>query len=63
MERRLGPLLGRTSYDPDVQFSWRGRDFLEGWVDADRNKRPIGYVETRNIDPRTFYSLRLRKTF
>ena len=40
------PLLGRTSYDPDLQFSWRGRDFLEGWVDADRNKRPIGYVET-----------------
>ena len=89
MERRLGPLLGRTSYDPDVQFSWRGRDFLEGWVEykptstlalraqinvwddyhqtriayADRTKRPISYVETRNIDPRTFYSLRLRKTF
>ena len=83
------PLLGRTSYDPDVQFSWRGRDFLEGWVEhkptptlairaqinvwdeyhqtriayADRNARPISYVETRNIDPRTFYSLRLRKTF
>lgn len=83
------PLLGRTSYDPDVQFSWRGRDFLEGWVEykptptlairaqinlwdqyhqtrtayADRNTRPISYVETRNIDPRTFYSLRLRKTF
>lgn len=83
------PLLGRTSYDPDVQFSWRGRDFLEGWVEykptptlairaqinlwdeyhqtriayADRNTRLIRYVETRNIDPRTFYSLRLRKTF
>lgn len=83
------PLLGRTSYDPDVQFSWRGRDFLEGWVEykptstlairaqinawdeyhqtriayADRTVRPISYVETRNIDPRTFYSLRLRKTF
>ena len=83
------PLLGRTSYDPDVQFSWRGRDFLEGWVEykptptlairaqvnvwddygqtriayADRNTRPISYVETRDIDPRTFYSLRLRKTF
>ena len=83
------PLLGRTSYDPDVQFSWRGRDFLEGWVEykpiptlairaqinvwddyhqtriayADRTTRPISYVETRNIDPRTFYSLRLRKTF
>jgi outer membrane cobalamin receptor len=83
------PLLGRTSYDPDVQFTWRGRDFLEGWVEykptptlairaqinvwdeyhqtriayADRATRPISYVETRNIDPRTFYSLRLRKTF
>ena len=83
------PLLGRTSYDPDVQFSWRGRDFLEGWVEykpsptlslraqvnlwddyqqtrvayADRRTRPIGYIETRTIDPRTFYSLRLRKTF
>ncbi|MEG1452033.1 TonB-dependent receptor plug domain-containing protein [Brevundimonas sp.] len=83
------PLLGRTSYDPDVQFSWRGRDFLEGWVEykptptlairaqvnlwddytqtriayADRTTRPIAYVETRAIDPRTFYSLRLRKTF
>jgi hypothetical protein len=83
------PLLGRTSYDPDVQFSWRGRDFLEGWVEykpsptlairaqatlwdeyhqtriayADRAARPIAYVETRNIDPLTFYSLRLRKTF
>jgi len=83
------PLLGRTSYDPDVQFSWRGRDVLEGWVEykptptlairaqinlwdeyhqtriayADRNTRLISYIETRNIDPRTFYSLRLRKTF
>ena len=83
------PLLGRTTYDPDVQFSWRGRDFLEGWVEykpsptlairaqlnlwdeyhqtriayADRATRPISYIETRNIDPRTFYSLRLRKTF
>lgn len=83
------PLLGRTSYDPDVQFSWRGRDFLESWVEykptptlairaqinlwdeyhqtriayADRNTRLISYVETRNIDPRTFYSLRLRRTF
>lgn len=83
------PLLGRTSYDPDVQFSWRGRDFLEGWVEykptstlairaqinvwddyvqtriayGDRVTRPLSYVETRAIDPRTFYSLRLRKTF
>lgn len=83
------PLLGRTSYDPDVRFSWRGRDFFEGWVEykptptlairaqvnlwddyrqtrvayGDRQTRPVAYVETRDIDPRTFYSLRLRKTF
>ncbi|RZJ32020.1 MAG: TonB-dependent receptor [Brevundimonas sp.] len=83
------PLLGRTSYDPDVQFSWRGRDFFESWIEykptatlairaqinlwddysqtriayGDRATRPISYVETRTIDPRTFYSLRLRKTF
>lgn len=83
------PLLGRTSYDPDVQFSWRGRDFFESWIEykptatlairaqinlwddyqqtriayADRTTRPIAYVETRTIDPRTFYSLRVRKTF
>ena len=83
------PLMGRTNYDPDVQFSWRGRDFLESWVEykptptlairaqvnlwddygqtriayADRETRLISYVETRSIDPRTFYSLRLRKTF
>ncbi|MFN3558039.1 MAG: TonB-dependent receptor plug domain-containing protein [Brevundimonas sp.] len=83
------PLLGRTSYDPDVQFSWRGRDFLEGWIEykptptlairaqvnlwddygqtriayGDRSVRPISYIETRTIDPRTFYSLRLRQIF
>ena len=83
------PLLGRTRYDPDLQFSWRGHDFFEGWVEykptptlsiraqvnlwddfhqtriayADRNTRPISYIETRNVDPRTFYSLRIRKTF
>ena len=83
------PLLGRTSYDPDLQFSWRGRDFFESWIEykptptlairaqvniwddykqtriayADRRTRPINYIDTRDIDPRTFYSLRLRKTF
>lgn len=83
------PLLGRTSYDPDVQFTWRGHNFFEGWVEykptstlairaqinlwddylqtriayADRKARPISYVETRDVDPWTFYSLRLRKTF
>jgi hypothetical protein len=83
------PLLGQTSYDPDFRYSWRGHNYIEGWVEykptptlsiraqvnlwddfhqtriayADRNTRPISYVETRNVDPRTFYSLRLRKTF
>ncbi|MFC7377153.1 TonB-dependent receptor plug domain-containing protein [Brevundimonas sp. GCM10030266] len=30
---------------------------------ADRVTRPISYVETKEIDPRTFYQIRLRKTF
>ena len=30
---------------------------------GDRTTRPIDYIETRQIDPRTFYQLRLRKTF
>jgi hypothetical protein len=30
---------------------------------ADRVTRPIAYIETREIDPRTFYQIRLRKTF
>jgi len=30
---------------------------------ADRLTRPISYIETREIDPRTFYQIRLRKTF
>lgn len=32
-------------------------------VFADRTTRPIEFVETRFIDPRTFYQIRLRKTF
>ena len=35
----------------------------ERTVFADRTTRQIAYVETRNIDPRTFYQIRLRKTF
>ncbi|MET4685298.1 TonB-dependent receptor plug domain-containing protein [Brevundimonas faecalis] len=83
------PLLGRASYDPDVQFSLRAHHLIESWVEykptptwslraqinlledfdqtriayADRQVRPISYIETRNVEPRTFYSLRLRKTF
>ena len=30
---------------------------------ADPRTQAINYIETRNIDPRTYYSLRLRKTF
>ncbi|HEY4586359.1 MAG TPA: TonB-dependent receptor, partial [Brevundimonas sp.] len=30
---------------------------------ADRETRPIAFVENRFIDPRTFYQIRLRKTF
>jgi hypothetical protein len=30
---------------------------------ADRITRPVAYVETRGVNPRTFWSLRLRKTF
>jgi hypothetical protein len=30
---------------------------------GNRTTRPIAYVETREIDPRTFYQIRLRKTF
>ena len=83
------PLLGRASYDPDVQFSLRIHHLIESWVEykptptlslrvqvnlledfdqtrigyADRKTRPISYIETRNVEPRTYYSLRLRKTF
>lgn len=83
------PLIGETSYDPDVRFSWRGHDYFEAWVEykptptlslrahinvwddfyqtrtayADRQTQSINYIETRNVDPRTYYSLRLRKTF
>lgn len=30
---------------------------------GDRVTRPVSYIETREIDPRTFYQIRLRKTF
>ena len=32
-------------------------------VYADRTTRAVAFVEERNIDPRTFVSLRVRKTF
>lgn len=36
---------------------------VERTVFADRDTRPIAYVENRFVDPRTFYQIRLRKTF
>lgn len=66
-----GPRLpgGLVEYKPTSTLALRAQ--INVWDDyhqtriayADRNQRPISYLETRNIDPRTFYSLRLRKTF
>lgn len=59
-----------AEYKPTPTLSLRAQlniwdDFLvERTVYADRAApRPIAYVETREIDPRTFISVRLRKTF
>lgn len=84
------PVLGRTTYDPDQTFAWKGGDYFELaaeykptdtlsiraqvnlWdqfdtertVYADRTSpRPIAFIERREIDPRTFFQIRLRKTF
>lgn len=56
-------------YKPTPTLSLRAQvniwnDFdQERIVYGDRVTRPIAYVETREIDPRTFWQLRLRKTF
>ncbi|MBL0967547.1 MAG: TonB-dependent receptor [Brevundimonas sp.] len=56
-------------YKPTPTLSIRAQvnvwnDFLiERTAYADRLTRPISYIETRAIDPRTFYQIRLRKTF
>lgn len=59
-----------TEYKPTATLSLRAQvnvwnDFeVERTVYADRTPaRPIAFVENRYIDPRTFWSLRLRKTF
>lgn len=59
-----------AEYKPTPTLSLRAQvnvwnDFeVERTVYADRTPaRPIAFVESRYIDPRTFWSLRLRKTF
>lgn len=59
-----------AEYKPTETLSIRAQvniwnDFdIERTVYADRSvARPIAYVEHRYIDPRTFYQVRLRKTF
>lgn len=59
-----------AEYKPTDSLSIRAQlnvwnDFLvERTVYADRTAaRPVAYIETREIDPRTFVSIRLRKTF
>jgi len=58
-----------AEYKPTPTLSLRAQinvwnDFdQERIVYGDRLTRPIAYIETREIDPRTFYQLRLRKTF
>lgn len=59
-----------AEYKPTATLSLRAQvnvwnDFeVERTVFADRTPaRPIAFVESRYIDPRTFWSLRLRKTF
>lgn len=58
-----------VDYKPTPTLSIRGQinlwdDFnVERTVFGDREARPIAFVENRFIDPRTFYQIRLRKTF
>lgn len=59
-----------AEYKPTATLSLRAQlnvwdDFLiERTVYADRAApRPVAFTETRHIDPRTFVSIRLRKTF
>lgn len=58
-----------AEYKPTPTLSIRGQvnlwdDFnVERTVFGDRETRPIAFVENRFIDPRTFYQIRLRKTF
>ncbi len=58
-----------AEYKPTPTLSIRGQvnlwdDFtVERTVFGDREARPVAFVENRFIDPRTFYQIRLRKTF
>jgi len=58
-----------AEYKPTPTLALRAQvtlwnDFeTERTVYADRITRPISFIESRYIDPRTFWSLRLRKTF
>ena len=58
-----------AEYKPTPTLSIRGQvniwnDFdVTRTVFADRDTRPIQFVETRFIDPRTFWQIRVRKTF
>ena len=56
-------------YKPSPTLSLRAQlnlwdDFtMRRTVYATRNPRTVAFVEERSIDPRTFVSLRVRKTF
>ena len=58
-----------AEYKPTATVSIRAQvnlwdDFFQERIAyGDRVTRPIDYIETRAIDPRTFYQIRLRKTF
>lgn len=58
-----------VEYKPTPTLSLRAQ--LTDWDEfvqtrtqfADRITRPVAYIETREVNPRTFWSLQLRKTF
>ncbi|WP_447908796.1 TonB-dependent receptor plug domain-containing protein [Brevundimonas bullata] len=61
--------VGWVEYKPTPTLSLRAQinvwdDFYQTRIAyGDRLTRPVEYIETRSVDPRTYYSLRLRKTF
>ncbi len=60
---------GSIEYKPTTTLAIRAQvniwdDFeTERVVYADRVTRPVAFIERRAIDPRTFYQIRVRKTF
>ena len=60
---------GSIEYKPTTTLAIRAQmniwdDFeTERLVYADRVTRPVAFIERRTIDPRTFYQIRVRKTF